>query len=274
MLTDAKQRLVLTKPRAMPDSDNGKNIVCAEPSPDVAQAVSSTIDLAFKKVGSADKSLGINAAFNLSEAVVQLGERLAVIQLFRDRMYRACEAYANGAIDEVAYTLMLARNDKTVTTLLSQEMAAGAFGRPPAKLGGSASSVDPKRRAELESEITKLAKELEDIAATPDGEIENTFGKEENRGKLASEAASKLNEKHTELLILELSTVRSTASSVIQRKGMLTSGMENIHRAYLDDPGLEPLFDACLTAVTTIKLTNTQAKEVAKAEIERAESIK
>ena len=35
-----------------------------------------------------------------------------VVQLLRDEMYRACEAYLNGIIDDVAYTLKLARLDE------------------------------------------------------------------------------------------------------------------------------------------------------------------
>ncbi len=66
---------------------------------------------------------------SLNESIIQLGERLAVIQLLRDKMYRACEAYANGAVDRVSYVLMLARIDKTMITLLSQEMITGAFRR-------------------------------------------------------------------------------------------------------------------------------------------------
>ena len=77
-----------------------------------------------------------DADASLNEGITQL-ERLAVIQLLRDKMYRACEAYANGAIDRASYVLMLARIDKTMITLLSQEMVAGAFkGRKLAPVAG------------------------------------------------------------------------------------------------------------------------------------------
>ncbi|WP_423908377.1 hypothetical protein [Candidatus Spongiihabitans sp.] len=125
IIIDAKQRILLNK--SDPHHD-GERILCIEPPPDVAQAISSALSL---------KNQDGDAMISLNESIIQLGERLAVMQLLRDRMYRACEAYANGAIDRVSYVLMLARIDKTMITLLSQEMIAGAFrGRKLAPVAG------------------------------------------------------------------------------------------------------------------------------------------
>ncbi len=61
----------------------------------------------------------------LAEAMAQLGQRLATIQLLRDGLYRACEAYANGALDKSSYSMILSRFDDTMITLLLGAEEAG-----------------------------------------------------------------------------------------------------------------------------------------------------
>jgi hypothetical protein len=46
-----------------------------------------------------------------AESLAQLTNRLATIQLLRDALYRACEAYANGALSNAAYAVILSRYD-------------------------------------------------------------------------------------------------------------------------------------------------------------------
>ena len=84
-----------------------------------------------------------NLALATASQIAQLGERLASIQLLRDKMYRACEAYANGATTQGGYISMLARVDKTMGAMLALEMSAGAFGRQLAQTQGSASVTGP-----------------------------------------------------------------------------------------------------------------------------------
>ncbi|MBX9593262.1 MAG: hypothetical protein K2X46_02775 [Roseomonas sp.] len=122
-------------------------IFCAEPSPDVAKAVSSASQAAASaevnatepQTGTAVAAAGtIAAGRSRAEALAQLAERLATIQLLRDGLYRACEAFANGAVGPISYALMLSRYGDTMVTLLGSEMAAGAFGRQMAALGTGA----------------------------------------------------------------------------------------------------------------------------------------
>ena len=243
-------------------------VFCAEPSPDVTEAFSQALRAAVELGKPGKLSLSASSSVSFATSVAQLGERLAVIQLFRDRMYRMCEAYANGAVDEVAYTLMLARNDKTMAALLSTEMAAGAFGRSFAHLGGAASSSggDPKKRAELRDKIIKLTDELTAIAKSNEDIA--------NRQEKAKEKADELMAAHTELLSLDfaartfnLSDLGSGPGAVTRRVDIGTPGdpswqIENIHRNYIDDTGLEPLTDACLVAVSRVPLDTNQAREL------------
>ena len=122
-------------------------VTCAEPSPDVANAMATAFG-AGGSLGISGLPSGVDpkvaAAISASraESMAQLGERLATIQLLRDGLYRACEAYANGAISSTTYAVMVSRYDDTMVTMLASELAAGAFGRSLAGLqsgsGGSA----------------------------------------------------------------------------------------------------------------------------------------
>ncbi len=149
VVTDAKQRIItntavdqslqtslVSRGRITPS-----RIVCAEPSPDVAQAISQALSTSMAaSIPQGPATITVEGDFNygMSESVAQLGERLGTIQLLRDKMYRACEAYSNGAISATTYTILMSRLDRTMATLMLGEMSAGAFGRTLASLGGKA----------------------------------------------------------------------------------------------------------------------------------------
>ncbi len=136
LLTKAEYRAV-TRTRVGAESDFGRikpsAIVCAEPSPDVAKAVSESFELDSKiaadVAGQGSGSLALDLARQRAEAIAQMTERIATVQLLRDGMYRACEAYANGALSKTEYAVMLSRYDDTMVTLLLAELAAGNVGR-------------------------------------------------------------------------------------------------------------------------------------------------
>lgn len=69
--------------------------------------------------GSADS---VQAAGRVSDqvstTVAELGERTQIVQLMRGIMYRACEAYANGAIDQFGYSLVLGQIDIFMNQML------------------------------------------------------------------------------------------------------------------------------------------------------------
>lgn len=107
--------------------------VCAEPSPDVAKAISQAITENAEATIQGIKALGgtgsVNAKQALSlqqnSAVAELGRRLATTQLLRDGLYRLCEAFSNGAISKYEYALVLSRYGDTMVTLLAIEAVSG-----------------------------------------------------------------------------------------------------------------------------------------------------
>ncbi len=163
LVTTATVRLVY---RTEIPGENGssKTVTCAEPSPDVAQAVSR----AFGGGLSAEANLEgvpveVAASLTLAraQAVAQMTERLATIQLLRDGLYRACEAYANQAISDTTYAVLLSRYDDTMITMLLGELAAGNFGRELATIGGTASASSDAGIGELTKESIEQAQKIQ-----------------------------------------------------------------------------------------------------------------
>ena len=255
--------------------NNPSRLICAEPSPDVAQAISfaarmaGSVDQSKSPVGAPTSGLSVAGQFAIAgaSAFAQLGERLAVIQLLRDKMYRACEAYANGAINSTSYTLMLARLDKTMTTLLTAEMAAGAFGRGLASAGGSASAggnVDPKELQDARDEV-KAAGEALKKAHGADPKVQADVDAANKRFDTAVAALAKIE--------LKASQAAATAGGQNSALGQIAKANNGspavvglIHQNHVDDDGLEPLTDACLQAFAGIKFSESTATAAANAQ--------
>ncbi len=142
---DAKQRFVWSphinvRTIAKPDKDGNiepsierRAILCAEPSPDVLTAIANTIDIELRdksvRTGGDSAETAAKLAGSLSETAETIGNRTQVIQLLRDGFYRACEAYANGALDDFGYSMVLSHIDLFMLQLLSADALGRAQGR-------------------------------------------------------------------------------------------------------------------------------------------------
>src|SRR6185295_1389234 len=90
---DAKQRAILVS-RVMDDGQPYVR-VCAEPSPDALATFSAELAGNVK-----DEALSADLTSKMLDSGQVLGNRTATIQLLRDGLFRACEAYINGALDQ------------------------------------------------------------------------------------------------------------------------------------------------------------------------------
>ena len=260
LITDAKQRVVTN---VADFRREGHRIVCAEPSPDVAQAIQAAVQ-ASANVSNGQTQVGGQFGYAVAAQVAQLGERLAAIQLLRDKMYRACEAYANGAMRQAGYISLIARIDKTMATMLSSEMAAGAFGRNQALLQGSASaqsSVDPNAIKQAQD---TLATSLADLSKAKDAFAAATAADDQKtKATAVTSAAEKVNLAAAAVLNLEKATAvnagssgaGSTAGGKIDRTGALgdASAVVTIHRNFIDDDGIDGLIDACVVELAQMR---------------------
>jgi len=255
LITSADVRIINRTP-ATPDPENGGVrpgvITCAEPSPDVAKAVTEAFSASASLAGQSLQGPSAEAALALSraqaESIAQLGERLATIQLLRDALYRACEAYANGAISEITYAVMVSRYDDTVITLMSSELAAGAFGRSLATLsgeaGGSASasadlSQKIEERLEAERNLSQaIGEEGEGEQSESDKRIEDA--KQELTAKLEAEAQSRA----------AASAVAAGAITPGQQNPEIAQILHDIQRKYIENINSDALEVACITALS------------------------
>jgi hypothetical protein len=288
--TSADIRLITSSPVnkiAEGDYVEPKQITCSEPSPDVAKIVSaafgSSAGFAGKaKIPNAPTSAELNTTLALSksyaEGIAQMTERLATIQLLRDALYRACEAYANGAISATTYSAMVSRYDKTMITLLMGELAAGNFGRSLAALAGSTSAkssaelaleeVNKREREAKENLDQKLnekrdiERSLKDTPNTPDNAAtREALGKEkaEKDSQITRAREEKLNAEDQRKQTLKAMTETSgqttvTAAGSIQRNApeaaaAIAADLVQMQANYLNDHNIDAVKIACITSL-------------------------
>ena len=294
LITDAKQRAIINMTADVRSDGNGDNvnknhpkrIICTEPSPDVAQAISAAFTAAAQVDATLSNTQKVSGSGSLGSSYVssiaQLGERLATVQLLRDKMYRACEAYQNGAISDTSYTLMLSRFDKTMASMLAWEFAAGAFGRGLAALGGSASTgnADPKKLASARDAI-KAASDKVQEAAKQLAEAKSDDADKQKKEQALNEANTDLEKAVTALMGLEYQAAVTAAQSGSASGSALgqivnhltTTSADSIvqmNANYLDDDASSTIIDACIVALDRNRPSITKEKiNEAKAEIEK-----
>ncbi len=264
-IIDAKQRLI-SNIRA---SDNrGYNragrIICAEPSPDVAAALSQAMAVAAEADVPSRGSGSLQGSRSAAESLAQLGERLATIQLLRDGLYRACEAYANGAITDTIYAMIVSGIDDTMVTLLASEMAAGAFGRDLASIAGFAGAgavqeVDAARVNQLSDTLTELEGKIGAENQRLKDESESGAADSDTLKNIRAEIArleSERSEVVRQLRIAQLGAPLSSASGMPLNYGGLSNVIENgpeqvamIHQASVNRNRMDSVIVACIAAM-------------------------
>jgi hypothetical protein len=124
---DAKQRVVY---------QSGVGRLCAEPSPDALSAYAAS----FGGSGSAQGYGSAAVAQALSESSASIGLRTQSITLMRDALYRICELYYSGGLNEVAAQQLLARSQDMTIGVLAIEQLTGAVAAQPVGLTGKSSA--------------------------------------------------------------------------------------------------------------------------------------
>ncbi len=130
---DVRQRVVLNTFKG--GDKRNKHVVCAEPSPDalIIRAASAALQANLPQANS-----NVSAGASSSEGGGFIGQRTQTIQLLRDGLYRACEAYMNGAISDDDYNWILAGYDDFVVTVMAIDGLTAAKSVPPVAINSSA----------------------------------------------------------------------------------------------------------------------------------------
>ena len=193
--TTADVRTVISRDRVGKSSN--QKIVCSEPSPDIAMAIAMVSKLSANRSqgvsttvkefsGSANESMGATAEHNLTQTLTQLAGRSVAIQALRDGTFRACEAYANGAIDKDEYSLILSQYGDVLSTLILAENAekskidavAGnyvAYSLPRLTHAMFVSCVQNKKIAPAAKDVAAKDVAAKDVAASNQTTSDNPF---------------------------------------------------------------------------------------------------
>jgi hypothetical protein len=139
---DAKQRLVFVTERGGKRGD--QRVVCAEPSPDALSAIATagSAAIAFPQVlpgGQTGQASG-KGGFTQNESAGSIGLRTQAIQLLRDSLYRACEAYMNGVIDRAEYSFILMNIDRVMISIVGIDAIGGTPVGPSLVLNATATA--------------------------------------------------------------------------------------------------------------------------------------
>jgi hypothetical protein len=278
VLTQAEWRAITDRPVGE-GSEHGRirprRVTCAEPSPDVAKAFSSSFNVGTSIVARGLPSgitpeVALAISRSQAEALAQLGERLATIQLLRDGLFRACEAFANGAISDTTYAVILSRYDDTMITMLLGEFAAGAFGRTLAALGtessGKASSqIDVSSKQERSRQAEEKLKTSEERRNQVNSDLDkaatsapaNDPKVAELKSQLEREAKNVDNAKQELIDALKAEATSMAKAAVVTAAGGITRNqlpdvprtLHDMQRKYIENVNFDALAIACFSAM-------------------------
>jgi hypothetical protein len=166
-------------------------IICTEPSPDVAKALSAATQFTGSGGnGTTTGSLGAGGAS--AEAALALAGRSTALLGLRDGLFRACEAYANGVIGADAYALVLSRYGQLMTTLFLGQDVTGAAGTAA---GGSVQSPPVSVTLNPSGASTVTAGQAQNPSAPAPSQTASTAGS----SSAAAWALTRMNEDYLNL---------------------------------------------------------------------------
>lgn len=136
---DARQRLVFVASR--PDEEGAPHqIICTEPSPDAIVARAEAI----AAQGSFFSRVMLGGGAANQESAASIGLRTQTIQLLRDGLFRACEAYMNGILDRSQYALILANFDRVMIAALAIDAIGGSIQAPAVAINSGSAAVQAR----------------------------------------------------------------------------------------------------------------------------------
>lgn len=155
---DASQRVVLVSNRG--GKNGNRHVVCAEPSPDSIISASAVLATKLERESTDPESrlLGsasAQATLATAQNAAFVGMRTQTIQLLRDGLYRACEAYMNGAIDEMEYNMLLVNMPKVMTALIAIDGLTARPAAPAVVVGAPNTSIQPNGTVQASGNISQ-----------------------------------------------------------------------------------------------------------------------
>lgn len=282
--TSADWRLVFERRSTRAGDGTEKIITCAEPSPDIAKIAAQTASGGFtgsaKGLAKVQPEVALTVALARSEAMAQLGKRLATVQLLRDALYRACEAYANDAISPASYAMIVSRYDDVMVTLLLGELAAESGSNSAASLSSSASlgALPPAEAAATLQEARIQAERARAAVTAAEGEVKaaealkadvTTRDADIKAARIRLEEARVLRAAKEQLFEQVVGKLGGGIISAISGAGApgtarssVSADLAAMQAAYLKDFNLDAIMVGCLSTLSRLDVGRGEAAQV------------
>lgn len=174
----AERRIIIfgrTKADGNNASAQDKNpVVCAEPSPDVAESLVTSIkalaEASAKKGGTDEAKISAEFTRSLTTAISSVFTRSQGIQFFRDTSYALCQAHINGTIDKPTYASSLMKLVEVSRGLIDKEIPSldAKRAESAAQRAEAARDEAAKQVAIAKQEASKSAESAQKAAASAD----------------------------------------------------------------------------------------------------------
>ena len=231
---DINRRAILVA-KHPPDTDatnaNAELRVCAEPSPDGMTSVAASLSGGLFTPDSVEAQL----AASLNEGAAFVGLRTQSIQLLRDAMYRSCEAYLSGGIDQAEYGLLLRRHQRYMLALLSIESLTGTIRAPTVTLSPTAMASAAQSVASMRKTVEQINEQVETLE-NENSELDRQIQTINDDGQKEAEAKAKeiepLNNKKTEntkKVDALKSDIESIEKAIEENNGLLATGSVSVN---------------------------------------------
>ena len=217
-MVDIKQRAVIASRQE--ETKDGitkkKTIVCTEPSPDALSAYAAEI----AAEGSVPENVkaAFSAAFQENSAFV--GLRTQSIQLLRDSLYRLCEGYMSGALDELQYQTLFRHYQKYMVALLAIEQLTGTVRPPTITINTEGLAETAKSISVMREELSKIDEKISSIEEE-NNRLNEEKGKKETSNERKDEIVKKV--EFNDLKIKSYKKDRNSLSKGIVRASELTA---------------------------------------------------
>ncbi len=128
------------------DGVSGRDIrVCAEPAPDVFSAFANSFSFGGIFGATSNDVRGANAFASTVSTI----ERTQTINLLRESFYRTCERYMSGAISRSEFSVLAARDHRSMIAVLAIEQLTGVVKPPSTIISGPAVNSSLAQSEEL-----------------------------------------------------------------------------------------------------------------------------
>ncbi len=218
---DASQRAIFSVNKKYSDSKQW-TAVCAEPSPDALIAYATSLGTSINAPGKA----ALDLAFSQSQAAASIGIRTQTIQLLRDGMYRLCESYASGSIDNDDMESLQRRYQNMMIGLLAIEQITGPVIARQAAFSSAAGAAIGKALGDIVKELRDASDKLTEAKGAAD---EAATGLKEANDKVSAAKTGTDAEKKSAANLLEVAKSKKTdADKELESAKRVYNGIEEL----------------------------------------------